>query len=370
MIQTAPYLQCTRCVMDSSDPDISFDALGHCNNCRSLLALRGEKEKNLADGSRKLEAMVDKIRSAGRGKAHDCVLGLSGGVDSSYAAFLLKELGLRPLFVHMDNGWNVEEAVLNIRNLAENLGLDYESFVLDWEEFRDLQLAFLRASVVEAETPTDMAIVGALHRVASKRGIKFIISGGNLATEGILPPYWHYNAKDTRYLHAIHARFGSRPLRRFPLFGFKQEAYYKFVRGIRIVYPLNYTPFFKEAAAELLAEKVGWMAYGGKHHESYYTRFVQSYLLPVKFGIDYRKATYSSQICDGTLTRDQALQALQQPIYDVARIDGDLGYVAKKLGISRQELDSIIQESPKTHRDYPNDEAGLNRLYTLYRRLS
>ena len=368
MIQPRPYQRCTRCVMDTSDPDIHFDGEGCCNHCNTLLQHRGEKEAYLATGVQKLEALVHRIQQAGRGKEHDCILGLSGGVDSSYAAYLLKELGLRPLFVHMDNGWNAEEAVLNIKRLADGLKLDYESFVLDWEEFRDLQLAFLRASVVEAETPTDMGIPGALHRIAARHGIKYIISGGNLATEGILPAYWHYNAKDARYLRAIHKRFGTRPLRNFPIFGFKEEAYYKLVHGIRIVYPLNLVPFTKERATTLLVDKLGWTPYGGKHHESLYTRFVQSYLLPVKFGIDYRKATYSSQICDGELTRDEAITFLQQPVYDVARIEGDLNYVAKKLRISREELDAIVALPAKSHLDYPNDEQRLKVIYNLYRR--
>ncbi len=355
--------------MDTSDPDISFDPHGQCNHCTNLLQMRQKWQAHLADSVRALEILVDTIRKAGRGKSHDCILGLSGGVDSSYCAYLLKELGLRPLFVHMDNGWNTEEAVMNIKGLADKLGFDYESYVLDWEEFRDLQLAFLRASVVEAETPTDMGIPGALHRIAARHSIKYIISGGNLATEGILPAHWHYNAKDARYLRAVHAQFGTRSLRRFPIFGFGEEAFYKLARGIRIVYPLNYVPFTKEGATKLLTEKLGWTAYGGKHHESLYTRFVQSYLLPVKFGIDYRKATYSSQICDNTLTRDEALVLLEQPVYNATRIDADLDYVAKKLRIPRAELDAIIAAPPMTYRDYRHDERRLKVIFAIYRRL-
>lgn len=356
--------------MDTSDPDIRFDSAGRCNHCTDMLARRKAHAGHTPEAAKKLETLIARAKQAGRGKRYDCVLGASGGVDSSYLAYLLKECGLRPLLVHMDNGWNRQEAVRNIRHLAETLKLDYESFVLDWEEFRDLQLAFLRASVIEAETPTDMAIAGALHRVAARHGIKYIVSGGNMATEGILPAHWHYNSKDSVYIRGVYKRFGrGGRLRRFPFLGWREEVFYKFMRGIRMMYPINYVPFNKEEATQLLVDELGWQPYGGKHHESLYTRFVQSYLLPVKFGIDYRKATYSSQICDGKLTRAEAVEKLKAPVYDPAVVDHDLTYVSKKLCIPRAELEEIITLPPKTYRDYPNDQRWLERLYNLYRRL-
>jgi hypothetical protein len=308
------------------------------------------------------------MKRRGRGKEYDCILGLSGGIDSSYAALLLKQLGLRALLVHMDNGWNAEEAVRNMKKIADLLELDYESYVLDWEEFKNLQLSFLKASVVEAETPTDIAIAGALHKVAAKYGIRYIISGGNLATEGILPRDWHYNAKDLRYLKAIHNRFGKRPLRNFPSFGLFQEGWYKFFKGIRIIYLLNYIRFSKTEAKEILNRQLHWEYYGGKHYESRYTKFIQSYLLPVKFNLDYRKATLSSEICSGETCRAKALEMLQIPVYNPEEVEREKKFIAKKLDVSLSELNEIIQLPPKTYRDYPNNEKTLDFFYRLYRK--
>lgn len=369
MMEVKDYQQCLRCVMDTSDPNIRFDNHGYCNHCTGFLATLAERDANLRFSPEGLKNEVYRIKQAGKGGPYDCVLGVSGGIDSSYTAWYLKSLGLRTLLVHLDNGWNAEEAVQNIKNLAEVLGFDYESVVLNWKEFRDLQLSFLKASVIEAETPTDIAIPGALHRVAANYKVRFIISGGNMSSEGILPKHWHYNAKDTTYLNAVHKAFGKEKLRSFPYFGFKEETYYKLVRDIRMIYLLNYIPYDKEQAMDLLKKELNWKYYGGKHHESRYTKFVQSYLLPVKFNLDYRRATFSSQICAGQMTREEALERLQLPAFNAATIAQDLDYVAKKLGISRAELDEIIQQPPKTYRDYPNDEKRLTFFYNLYRRL-
>jgi N-acetyl sugar amidotransferase len=352
--------------MDTTDPDIVFDGEGQCDHCTGLLEIMGATDYREKYNEATLQKLVAKMKRDGRGKEYDCVLGLSGGVDSSYAAYLLKEFGLRTLLVHMDNGWNAEEAVLNMKNIADLLGFDYESYVLDWEEFKDIQLAFLKASVVEADTPTDIAILSALHQVAAKYSVKYIISGGNLATEGILPRRWHYNAKDMRYLKSVQRQFGTRRLRKFPFFGFAKECWYKFFKGIRMVYLLNYVHFSKAEAKEVLEEKLNWRYYGGKHYESRYTRFIQSYLLPLKFNLDYRKATLSSQICAGEIGREAALAQLNQPINE-GEIEKEKNFVAKKLGISRQELEDIIQLPSKSYRDYPNNEGKLEFLYRLYR---
>lgn len=356
--------------MDTTDPDIVFDDRGYCNHCTTFLAQLDKQSLNDEDKKRAtLDRIIAKIKKHGSNKPYDCVLGISGGVDSSYAAYVLKKMGLRTLLVHMDNGWNAEEAIQNIKHLADQLEFDYESVVLDWEEFRDLQLSFLKGGVIEAETPTDIAISGALHHVAARYGIKYIISGGNVATEGILPKHWHYNAKDMRYLKAIHKRFGTKKLKTFQSFGFIEECYYKLFKGIRIIYLLNYVPFDKEKAMELLIKELSWKYYGGKHHESRYTKFVQSYLLPHKFNIDYRKATFSSQICAGSIGREEALDLLKTPTYNAATINNDLDYVAKKLRIARNELDHIIASPAKTYRDYPNSEKLLTFFYNLYRKL-
>ena len=362
------YQQCTRCVMDTTDPQIVFDELGHCNHCNELFDTLKAPSYTKKYNEHNLRQLVKKMKASGRGKEYDCILGLSGGIDSSYTAYLLKKFGLRTLLVHMDNGWNAEEAVRNMKNISDILQFDYESYVLDWEEFKDLQLSFLRASVIEADTPTDIAILGALHMVAAKYKVQYIISGGNLATEGILPGNWHYNAKDMRYLKSIHSQFGKRPLRNFPSFGLVKESWYKFFKGIRMVYLLNYISFSKTEAREILKKELNWEYYGGKHHESRYTKFIQSYLLPVKFNLDYRKATLSSQICAGEICREKALEMLQQPIYNPEEVEKEKRFVAKKLDINLCELEQIIQLPPKTYRDYPNNEKKLEFFYRLYRK--
>ncbi len=363
--QDRPYAQCTRCVMDTSDPDISFDSQGRCNHCTTRILLNATRPTVSARD--RLEDCVALLKKAGRSSKYDCVIGVSGGADSSYSAYLAVSHGLRVLAVHMDNGWNTALAVRNIKSLVEKLRLDYTSCVLDWEEFKDLQLAFLKASVPEIETPTDIAIPAALHRVAAEHNVRNIVAGGNVWTEGILPKAWHYDAKDVKYLKAIHRQFGTRKLHSFPTFGFQNETYYKFAKGIRFVYVLEHVDYKTDDVKKLLRDEVGWERPGGKHHESTITRFVQSYVLPVKFNIDYRRATFSSQICAGELTRERALQELKRPSYDAVQMDLDRRYIAKKFAITVDALDAIIASPPKSHRDYPNDQKFLERLYSAYR---
>lgn len=366
---TRPYQICSRCVMDTTDPLIAFDISGKCNHCTEFTDKRSKHNYQGGESDRILLNLINVMKKAGMGREYDCVLGVSGGIDSSYAAYVAVKHGLRVLAVHLDNGWNSEDAVLNIRYVAEKLGIDYMSYVLDWEEFKDLQLAFLKASVPEAETPTDIAIPAALHKVAAENGIRYIISGGNFSTEGILPKCWHYNAKDTTYLKHIQKTFGTRKLRKFPLFGFVEEAYFKLVKGIRIVYVLNHVPYAKDEAMQLLTAELSWRYYGGKHYESKYTGFIQSYYLCKKFSIDYRRATLSTQICTGEVTRENALKELAQPPFNDAKVALEKEYIAKKLGISGQEFDRIIDTPAKFYWDYPNDEKRLGFIYDTYRRL-
>lgn len=362
------YQQCVRCVMDTTDPQIQFDEKGICNHCTDFLTKREQVKAMKKLGTEHLRGVVEKIKKEGKNNKYDVLLGISGGVDSCYTAYLLKELEIRTLLLHMDNGWNSDGATLNIKSVSKKLGFDYESYVLDWEEFKDIQLAFLKASVVEAETPTDIAIQGALHSVAAKNGIKYIISGGNLATEGILPKMWHYNAKDTKYFNYIQKTFGTKKVRKFPNFGFKTEMYYKLIKGIRIIYLLNYVDYNRANAMKVLQEKLGWRNYGGKHHESRFTKFVQSYLLPKKFDLDYRKATLSSQICAGETTREKAMEALKVPGYDEEDMEREKEYIAKKLVISKDELNKIVELPAKYYYEYPNDEKRLNFIYKTYKK--
>jgi N-acetyl sugar amidotransferase len=364
------YQQCQKCVMDTSDPDISFDKEGCCNHCREYFKNATYLRQRSEPESDRLKKWSVRIKKAGKGKKYDCLLGLSGGVDSCYTACLLKDLGLRVLAVHLDNGWDADTSVRNINNVVDKLGLDYQSYVLDWEEFKDLQLAFLKASVPEIETPTDMAIPASLHKIAAAYKIKLIISGGNIQTEGILPKSWHYDAKDLVYLKAIHKRFGSGRLKNFPVFGYLQEFYYKYYHDIKTIYLLNHAYYNKKDAIALLKEKMDWKDPGGKHFESLYTKFVQSYILPEKFNIDYRRATFSTQICAGEISREYALEELKRSTYDPVKVQKEKEYICKKLGITPEELERIMDLPVKTYKDYPNNKWKLEFLYNIYRKLN
>lgn len=363
------YRRCARCVMDTtSDREIAFDNNGNCNYCGYYLLRLSKLTYQGPSSDAELGRIVDEIKKAGRNLEYDCVVGVSGGVDSSYVAYKVKELGLRALCVHLDNGWDSDISVKNIKRMLDKLGFDYQSHVLDWEEFKDLQLSFLRASVPEAETPTDMAIPAIAYAAAEKHGIKYLIAGGNYVTEGIRPKWWHYDRKDVTYLRTIHGRFGSKKLTTFPTFGYLKEIYFK-IKGIKSIYLLNYVPYDKAAAMEALEKNFQWKYYGGKHYESKFTGFIQAYYLFEKFKIDYRVATLSAQICAGAVTREAALAELAKKPYDDVKIEQEIEYLCKKIGISRAEFDAIMAAPPKSYSDYPNDKRFLEMLYGIYRKL-
>lgn len=363
------YQICTRLVMDTtSDPDITFDDYGVSNYWHDYQAVRG-RFLDQQERERLLVATIEVIRSAGRGQDHDCVLGLSGGVDSSYMIYLAHNLGLRPLVVHFDNGWNSELAVFNIERLVNKYGYDLETFVMPWDEFRDVQRAYFKASVVDLEVPTDHMIFGALHRVASKRGIKYILSGTNQATEWLMPRTWNYRKTDERNLRAIHHQFGERPLKSLPALGVWKAAYYYFLRGIRSVPLLDLVDYKKSDAKRLLMLECGWRDYGGKHYESIFTRFYQGYILPTKFGIDKRRAHLSNLILNGEMTREEALSELQQPTYDEELQQRDKAYVAKKLGFSDDDFDKILALPIRRHEEFDTDAPDRERYMQIVRGL-
>lgn len=364
------YQICNQCVMDTSDPDIFFDNEGNCNHCNDFISNRAKHKFNPSQSPKKLKELIAKIKKAGKGKKYDCVLGLSGGIDSCYAAYVLKQNGLRVLAVHLDNGWNSEEAVRNIRNIATILEIDYESFVLDWNEFKEIQLAFLKASVPEAETPTDMAIPAAWHAIASKHKVKYIISGGNFATEGILPKKWHYNAKDSIYFKSIINKFSKIKIKTFPIFGLLEESYFKIFKRIKIIYILNYVDYDKKNAMDFLKTNYKWQFYGGKHYESVYTGFIQSYYLYKKFNIDYRRATFSAQICSGTIDRKTAIEELEKKPFSNSKIEKEKKYIAKKLEISTEDFDKIINSEPNWYDNFKNSENLINFSYNLFRKIT
>lgn len=239
------YRQCNRCVMDTSDSEITFDQYGYCNHCTEYVDKISKLIYQGKSSDDKLLEIVKKIKASGKNQKYDCIIGVSGGIDSSYVAYLTKQLGLKPLAVHLDNGWNSELAVSNIEKILQQLDIDLYTYVLDWEEFKDLQLSFLKASIPEIETPTDMAIPAVLHELAAKHNIKYIISGGNYATEGILPKSWHYDRKDVKFLKAIQKQFGTKRLKTFPTFGYVKEIYYKFFKGFDLCICLIMCLFLK-----------------------------------------------------------------------------------------------------------------------------
>jgi N-acetyl sugar amidotransferase len=343
--------------MDTSDPDITFDEDGHCNHCRTFYEVTRREWFPNEEGGRRWSEWVERIKAEGRGGEYDCIIGISGGVDSAYMAYRLKEYGLRMLAVHVDGGWNSEVAVKNIEMLVKKLDLDLFTYVVDWEEMQDLQLAFLRASVANQDVPQDHVFFAQLYRQATQHGIHYFLSGGNIATECILPPSWGYIAMDRRHLRAIHNRFGQRPLKSFPQVGFWRMYFWNpYVRRFRILRPLNFMPYVRDQAKEELAKAIGWRDYGSKHHESTFTRFFQSYYLPVRFGFDKRRAHLSSQIVTGQTARERALDELKDLPYDPATIEEDKRYIAKKLGLTLDEFQAIIKLPPRTNRDYPSNE--------------
>jgi N-acetyl sugar amidotransferase len=366
------YQICARCVMDTSDPDIFFNAEGLCNHClkydsmvRDIVARadRGERQSEL-------EKIVERIKERGRGHDYDCIMGLSGGVDSSYVAYTAKRLGLRPLAVHFDSGWNSELAVNNIENIVKKLGIDLHTHVVDWEEMRDLQLAFFKASVANCDAPTDHAFPAVLYREAARHGVKYIVSGTNYATEFILPPAWGYSSSDRRQLMDIQRKFGTTRLRQYPRIGFlAQYLWYPYVRGIKTIRLLNYLPYSKSAAKKTIAAELGWRDYGGKHYESVFTRFFQGYYLPKKFGYDKRRAHLASLINAGQLTREEALQELARPTYDAEIQADDKEFVAKKLGVTAEELDAIFAQPNNHYTDYKSNDWLLSAALKLKRRL-
>lgn len=345
---------CTKTVMDTTDPDIMFDSDGISNWWHEFHAIA----RNRPMGERlaaQLNEALERIREAGRGKAYDCVLGLSGGVDSSYMAHLAKRWSLRPLIVHFDNGWNDELAVANIEKIIKRCGFELHTFVMNWPEFRDLQRSYFLASVLDLEVPTDHMIFGALHQIARSKGIRYILSGNNFATEWLLPRTWYYPKFDLTNLLAIHHKYGTLPLRHLPKLGVWQQLYYRRVEHIEDVKILDLVPYRKSVAKEVLVREFNWLDYGGKHYESVFTRFYQGYILPKKYGIDKRKAHLSNLICNGEITRDQALETLKKPPYDPSQQEADKAYVAKKLGWSVDEFEQILSQPPRCHKQFATD---------------
>lgn len=353
-----PYQICSRCIMDTSDPTITFDERGWCDFCRNF-------ESNLKPnwhpgerGIREITPLIEKIKQEGKGRDHDCLIGISGGLDSSYVTYIAKEkFGLRPLMFHCDAGWNSDLGVSNIQKIIEGLHLDLVTEVVNWEEMKDLQRAFFKSQVPFVDTPQDLALFSAIYNFAAKNGFKYVITGGNNSTECVRECLeWTYFSTDMRHVRDVHRRFGTRPLKTFPTCDIlKYKTWYRWGKGIRVIKLLDSVPYIKKDAIRELNEKFGWQPYPQKHYESRFTRFFESYWTPKKHGYDKRRAYMSSEILTGQMTREEALDRISRPELDEETMQREFEYVAKKLGWTVAEFEEIFRGENKTFRDYKNN---------------
>lgn len=345
------YRQCSMSVMDNiADPNITFDENGICNYYYEYLEAEKQQVLKGEAGEKKYNDIIAQIKADGKGKKYDCILGVSGGVDSTYLAYLAKESGLRVLCVHFDNGWNSELAVKNIQNIVEKSGFDLFTYVIDWEEFKDIQLAYFKANVIDIEAVTDIAIFSALDIICKEKKIKHIIDGRNIVTEHTLPPSWicknHSNLRD------IHGKFGTRKLKKYPILSPIKRRLMERNPQFHSWPLLNFVDYNKFKVKEIIISELNWRDYGGKHYESVFTRFYQGYILPEKFNVDKRKAHFSNLIFSGQLTKEDAIIELQKPILPRHMFQQDLQFVLKKLGMSKSEFDIYLNSPAIPHSHY------------------
>lgn len=346
---------CSNCVMDSSDPNITFDEEGVCNHCRNFKTNIRPLLNNLRDRKFFLDREIDKLKTQNKNNEFDCIIGLSGGVDSSYMLHLaVKEYNLRPLVFHVDAGWNSLVAVSNIEKIVDKLNLTLNTSVIYWPEMRDLQLSFFKAQVPHLDTPQDHAFFASTYNYATKYKINTILNGGNFSTEGVREPLeWHYHASDLYHLKQIHSKFGKLKLKNFPLCGiFKYKIYYRFFKNLKVLQPLNYIHYNKEEAINVLKKEYNWEAYSHKHYESRFTKFYEGYWLLKKFKYDKRKAHYSSLILSNQMTRDEAIARIKTDPLNNDQLKQEFQFVANKLNISVEELNELFNGKNKSFRDY------------------
>ncbi|MDP2416300.1 MAG: N-acetyl sugar amidotransferase [Hydrogenophaga sp.] len=349
------YQRCTRCVMDTTDQKITFDAQGVCNHCRQFEEVTRKRWYPNSEGARLWAASLEEIKTAGKGQEYDCIIGLSGGVDSSYLAIKAHEWGLRPLVMHVDAGWNSELAVANIEAIVKHCSYDLHTHVVDWEDMRDLHLAYLRAGVSNQDVAQDHAFFAGLYHFATRNKVRYVLSGGNLATESIFPTSWQGSAMDAINLKAIHKKYGERKLKNYQTISFFEYYFwYPLVKRMRVLRPLNYMHYNKMEALQELEETVGYKPYPRKHGESVFTKWFQNHYLPVKFNMDKRLPHLSSMIVSGQMMREDALHKLEEPLYAPADLEIDIDYLCKKLRISRQEFDGIMGVEVHDYSDFPN----------------
>lgn len=341
--------------MDTTDPEITFDAMGVCSHCRQFEEVTQKKWFPNEEGHRLWADYLEEIKAAGKGQEYDCIIGLSGGVDSSYLAIKAHEWGLRPLVMHVDAGWNSELAVANIEAVVKHCGYDLHTHVVDWEDMRDLHLAYLRAGISNQDVAQDHAFFAGLYHFATRNGIRYILSGGNLATESIFPSSWHGSAMDAINLKDIHKKYGSRKLKNYQTISFFDYYFwYPFVKKMRVLRPLNYMHYDKSEALQELEEKVGYKPYPRKHGESIFTKWFQNHYLPEKFNMDKRRPHLSSLIVSGQMSRDEAICKLDEPLYVQEELDVDIKYLCKKLKISREDFDGFMTVQKHEYTDFSN----------------
>jgi N-acetyl sugar amidotransferase len=351
------YQICTRCVMDTTAKEITFDNKGVCSFCHEYDATNHLIWKRGEEGKKLLTRTLAKIKKEAEGKEYDCIIGLSGGVDSSYVAYLAKEqFNLRPLIVHVDTGWNSELAVKNIENIVKKLDIDLYTHVIDWEEMQDLQLSFFKSGIVCQDNPQDHAFVAVLRRIAKEKKVKYFITGANASTECILPKSWTYNNVDAKLIKSIHKKFGTVKLKTFPFVNFwNYYLIYPFFHKTLRIDVLNMMDYDKAEAMKTLQDELEWQYYGGKHHESVFTKFFQIYYQPVRFGFEKRRAHLASLVVTKQMKREEALEELKKNAYSEQEIKEDKAYIAKKLGITEKEFDSYMNLKPTTAKDFPNN---------------
>ncbi len=367
-----PYRVCSHCVMDTSDPGISFDADGVCDHCREFYQHVLPGWQTDERGRQKLEQIVSEIKRAGKNREFDCILGMSGGMDSSYMLHVaVKEFGLRPLVFHVDGGWNSELSVHNINVMIDKLGLDLFTEVINWEEMRDFQLAFFKSGVPHIDIPQDHAFVATLYNFAAKHGIRHILNGGNISTECVrYPLQYYYYGTDMFQIRDILSRFGTVPMKSYPFSSvFRHKIYLRYVRRVKVIKALNFIPYTKESAAKTLEAEYGWKPYPQKHFESRFTRFFEGYWLIKRFGFDVRRVQLSSLVLTKQMTREEALRNLEQLPYNADLIHQDFNYVATKLGITPDALESYLTMPKKYYWDYRNQQAVIQKGAEIMRLL-
>ena len=353
------YQICKNCVMDTTDSKITFNNEGICDHCQTFYKDIKPKWDTGEKGNQKLLKIVDKIKKEGKNKDFDCIMGMSGGIDSSYLLYMMKEkYDLRPLVFHVDAGWNSQIAVNNIERLVDGLNLDLYTEVINWEEMKDLQLAYFKSGVSHIDTPQDHAFFATMYQFASKHNINTILTGGNYSTECIRNPIeWMYYQSDSIQLRDIHKKFGQKPLKSFPTTNILwHKIYLPYIKKIKLIRPLDYIPYHKEEAMQLLVDKFGYQKYPQKHFESRFTQFYESYWLLKRFGYDTRRVQYSSLILTKQMTRDKALEKLEKLPYDKQNIKNDFEYISNKLSITIDELQQYMDMEKKTYKDYKSQD--------------